>query len=216
MTEETIHLLQDIDMYRFFERGIRGGLTFTNVHQSKSHQSDTGNVHLVYIDQNNLYGSSLCKLLPHSEFTWLEGSDLEWFQNPDHILSLEDEGDFGYVLEVDLEYPSELHDSTADFPLAPESGLVTEEMFSPFMKDLLSKVQQQRGTNSGYKPCRKLLLTQYDKEKYICHFVILKFYLQMGLKLVRVHNVIKFRQKAFLEPYIKYNSMKRAQARNNF
>ena len=62
MTEEHIELLTDPLMYDFFERGIRGGLTFTNCHSQRSHQAlheGDLNTHLLYIDENNLYGSAL-------------------------------------------------------------------------------------------------------------------------------------------------------------
>ena len=59
-------------------------------------------------------------------------------------------------------------------------------------------------------------MTQHPKEKYVCHYVILKFYLSMGMRLVRVRSAIRFRQKRFVEPYIMYNSVKRASARNAF
>ena len=32
MTGESIDLLNDLEMYTFFERGIRGGMTFVNKH----------------------------------------------------------------------------------------------------------------------------------------------------------------------------------------
>ena len=221
-TGEKIDLLQDIDMVRMFERGIRGGLTFVNKHQVKARipelgNNQDGNIHLTYIDQNNLYGSSLCRPLPHSEFSWLDEEELKHFANSQHILDLEDEGEWGYLFEVDLSYPRELHTSTADFPLAPESGFIEEDMFSPFMKSYFTALCHARGKAScKYDPTRKLLLTQYDKEQYVCHFSILKFYLLMGMGLKRVRSAIRFRQKRFVEPYIRYNSERRACAQNAF
>ena len=216
-TDEKVHLLQDAEMYTMFERGIRGGLTFVNRHKVNE-VNDIGNknVHLIYIDENNLYGSALCKPLPHSDFTWVVGQDLQHFSNPNNIMNLSDESEWGYLFEVDLEYPSSIHDITADFPLAPESGTVTEEMFSPFMKDFYLKLASERGTTRKYQPTRKLLLTQYDKESYTVHYAILKFYLKMGMCLRTVRRAIRFRQKRWLEPYIKYNSERRALARNSF
>ena len=218
---DTIDLLQDIDMVRLFERGIRGGLTFVNKHRVEAHipeldNNQDGNVHLAYIDENNLYGSSLCRPLPHSEFSWVADSELENFSKSEEILKLEDEADYGYIFEVDLEYPRELHASTADFPLAPESDFVEEDMFSPFMKNFYDDLCTARGCDKRYKPYRKLLLSQYDKQYYVCHYSILKFYLLMGMRVVRVRSAIRFRQKRFVEPYIKYNSEKRALARNAF
>ena len=218
---ETIDLLTDIDMVRLFERGIRGGLTFVNKHQVEAripelNNNQDGNIHLAYIDQNNLYGSSLCRPLPHSEFTWVDADDLERLSNPSEILNLDDEADYGYLFEVDLDYPSELHATTADFPLAPEGGYIEYDMFSPFMTSFYHDMCVARGCKDEYRPYRKLLMTQFEKQYYVCHYSILKFYLSMGLRLVRVRSAIRFRQKRFVEPYIKYNSCKRAAARNAF
>jgi hypothetical protein len=129
---------------------------------------------------------------------------------------LEDEGYYGYLFEVDLEYPREIHAATGDFPFAPESDFVNEDMFSPFMKSYYASLCDARNATHKYAPYRKLLLTQYHKEKYVCHFAILKFYLLMGMRLVRVRSAIRFRQKRFVEPYIRYNSVKRASARSAF
>ena len=215
-TNEKIHLLQDAEMYSMFERGIRGGVTFVNRHKVTSQPSTPSNdkIILAYIDQNNLYGSALSKCLPHSEFRWADEDALTHFSDPSNILSLDDDGDQGYLFEVDLSYPSNLHDRTCDFPLAPESGSVSHEMFSPYMKELYKNLYDKDSTK--YRPCRKLLLTQLNKENYIVHFSILKFYLEMGLVLTKVHRIIIFKQKRWLEPYIAYNSQRRQQARNSF
>ena len=213
MTGERIHLLTDLEMYTFFERGIRGGMTFVNKHLVRSeniiHNNTELTQHLAYIDQNNLYGNALSKPLPHSEFCWVE--DHSVFTR-DFILGLDEEGEWGYTLEVDLGYPEHLHHSTADFPLAPESDEITDNMFSTFMKDF----HETLNPNKTYKSSRKLLLTQFNREHYFVHFAVLKFYLAMGLTLNKVHRVIKYKQKAWLREYIDYNSKQRALSNNDF
>ena len=213
MTGESIELLNDLEMYTFFERGIRGGLTYVNKHIVRNEAITYNNIeltqHLAYIDQNNLYGSSLSKPLPHSEFSWVE--DLNDFTR-EFILNLDEEGELGYTLEVDLGYPEHLHSKTADFPLAPEAGFITEEMFTNFMRIHY----QLTNPNTKYKSSRKLLLTQYNKEHYIVHFVILKFYLKMGLTLNKVHRIIKYKQKSWLKEFINFNSEQRARSTNDF
>ena len=68
---------------------------------------------IVYLDAKNLYGWAMSKGLPVGGFRWLAWDDVE------------NEG-FGCFLEVDLEYPLELHDEHNDFPLAPESLVLNE------------------------------------------------------------------------------------------
>ena len=49
---------------------------------------------------------------------------------------MDDEGNYGYLFEVDLEYARELHAATRDFPLGPESDFDAEDIniFIPFLK----------------------------------------------------------------------------------
>ena len=123
------------------------------------------------------------------------------------------------MLEVDLNYPPEIHAATADLPLAPEHLEVTESMWSPFMHHYYKHISQQwegSASKKKYKPCRKLLLTHYPKLHYVVHYRILKFYLRMGLELTQVHSIVKFRQSAYFKPYVMYNSGKRATCKNAF
>ena len=213
MSGTCIDLLKDIEMYTFFERGIRGGMTFINKHHIRNenitYQGKECSQHLAYIDQNNLYGNALRKPLPHSEFCWVE--DVNEFTR-DFILGLDEEGEWGYTLEVDLGYPEHLHHSTADFPLAPESGEITQDMLSEFMNSFYETLNPK----SHFKSSRKLLLTQYNKDHYIVHFTVLKFYLLMGLTLDKVHRIIKYKQKAWLKEYIDFNSQQRSLSSNDF
>ena len=208
-TKETIHLLQDPEQYTLFERGIRGGLTFTNKHLITS---GPGTI-LAYIDENNLYGNSLRQYLPHSNFEWCDEAEIQYFSDKDNILNIKDDNETGYLFEVDLNYPANIHDFTADYPLLPESGEITFDQFSPFMKDYYKLLH---GTDRKYTPTRKLLLTQYNKEAYIVHYSILKFYLSMGIELVRVRRAIKFTQKPYLKTYIDENSKRRQKSQNAF
>ena len=68
-------LLQEEEMYEFFEAGIRGGMTFVNTHHVKADNIEMGNpngsTYIAYWDKNNLYGNALSQLLPCSQFEWL-------------------------------------------------------------------------------------------------------------------------------------------------
>ena len=66
------------------------------------------NIYIVYLDANNLYGWAMSKPLPTHSFKWMKVSELETCEN------------HSCILEVDLEYPRNLHDLHSDYPLAPE------------------------------------------------------------------------------------------------
>ena len=72
------------------------------------------------------------------------------------------------MLEVDLEYPHELHDLHNDYLLAPE-------------KITVNKVE-------------KLIPNLGNKTNYILHYMNLKQYIDLGLKLTKIHRGIKFNQ----------------------
>ena len=96
----------------------------------------------------------------------------------------------GYILEVDVDYPSKLHKLHNDMPFLPER-----------MK--IDKTQ-------------KLVCNLRDKKKYVVHISILKQALDHGLKLKKVHRLIEFNQEAWLKKYIDMNTELRKKASNDF
>ncbi|GFS98165.1 uncharacterized protein TNCV_3924751 [Trichonephila clavipes] len=104
------------------EKGVRGGISqccnryaIANNRYMSNFNPDDEIKYLMYLDANNLYGYAMSKYLPLKDFVWSDNDLTE-----QDILNLSDESDVGYILEVDLEYPSDLHDKHSDFPLAPE------------------------------------------------------------------------------------------------
>ena len=108
-------------MLLMFEKGIRGGMCQAVLHHAKANTPYMGgefkknlpSSYLMYLDANNLYGVAMCDVLPTHGFRWVE--------NPDEIdvLGYED-GEDGYVLEVDVEYPKRLHNQHSELPFLPE------------------------------------------------------------------------------------------------
>ena len=124
---------------------------------------------IVYFDACNLYGWYMGQYLPIGGFMWVEVSEREdWAE---FILNLKDEQDVGYMFEVDLEYPEELHDLHDAYPLAPEKIEIKEEYLSEYQKEL--------GRGCGVKfGAEKLCVTLNYKERYTLHYRNLKQYLE--------------------------------------
>jgi hypothetical protein len=169
MTKEKLELLTDYDMLLMIENGIRGGISQCTNRYAKANHKYMGkkfnpskdSTFLAYLDANNLYGWAVSKYLPYGNFKWHD-------TNID-VMNIPDDSPKGYILEVDLSYPKELHDLHSDLPLLPENKIGNENL-------------------------PKLMTTLYDKEKYVIHYTRLKQCLKKGLKLEKIHKVVEFSQ----------------------
>lgn len=116
---------------------------------------------------------------------------------------------------VDLEYPEHLHDNHNDYPLAPERKFIPNEKLSPYAQRVLKKLHNSETLPSRAK-VGKILTTLEDKENYVVHYKTLQLYLQLGLKLKKIHKVLEFKQEAFMKPYVEFNSNMRQKATSTF
>ena len=116
----------------------------------------------------------------------------------------------GLILEVDLEYPKELHDLHNDYPLAAEKVKVNKDMLSNYCQEIANKFKVSTGL------VHKLIPTLSNKEKYVLHYRNLQLYADLGLKITKVHRVLEFNQSPWLKEYIDFNTQKRTNAKNAF
>ena len=68
----------------------------------------------------------------------------------------------------------------------------------------------------NYTKSKKLICDWTDKEKYLIHYRMLKFYVRHGMIVVKIHENISFKQSKWLESYISFNTQKRNSAKNDF
>ena len=108
---------------------------------------------------NNMYGLAMCKKLPYDDFKLYYGRIDE-----KRVMKYRDDDDTGYNLEVDLDYPTELHDSHKDYPLAPEIMNISENMLSQVQKDIH---KYYFGKDASDEKSNKLVLNVMDK-KEVC------------------------------------------------
>ena len=126
------------------------------------------------------------------------------------LATYEEDSKKGLILEVDLEYPPELHNLHNDYPLAPERIKVTTEMLSPYCETMKEKF------NISIGQVQKLIPTLSNKENYVLHYRNLQLYLDLGLKIKKVHRVLEFDQPPWLKQYIDFNTEKQKNATNSF
>ena len=158
------------------------------------------------VDANNLYGGVMQQYtLPQNSFELDEDITL------DSILSTSEDSIFGYILEVDLDYPEELHNSHSDFPLAPNRGAIKLEWFGEYQEELREKLGMRLVSKT-----KKFLQTLFNNEHYTLHYITLKLYVSLGLKVKKIYRVLKFHQSRWLAPYIELNTKSRMEAKNKF
>ena len=210
MTETELELISDVDMFQFIEKGMRGGISYianrygkANNKYIKNYNPEEVSKYIMYLDANNLYGWAMSQYLPTGGFKWLTEKEVD-------LSKYNDESEKGLILEVDLEYPEELHDLHNDYPLAPEKIKVTEDMLSPYCREIAEKFKVKVGL------VEKLVPTLSNKERYVLHYRNLQLYMSLGLKLTKIHRALEFDQSPWLKPYINLNTKKRAEAKNSF
>ena len=213
MTDIKLELMVDIDMFQFIEKGMRGGTSYianrygkANNKYMKNYDEKAPTKYIMYLDANNLYGWAMSQYLPTGNFKWLSQKRIR----KTNLGKYTENSDKGLILEVDLEYPQELHNLHNDFPLGPEKIKVNKNMLSDYCK----KISDKFNISSGL--VHKLIPTLNDKEKYILHYRNLQLYLSLGLKLKKIHRVLQFDQSPWLKQYIDFNTQKRTQAKNSF
>ena len=191
-TGVTLELFTDPEMLLFIDKRIRGGVAecsnryaeANNRYMGEYFDSSREESYLMYFDVNNLYGAAMSQYLPLDSF--------EWINERIDVNNVSDDSATGYILEVDLEYPKELHETHKDLPLCPVH-YVTSQRKIP-----------------------KLVTTLLPKKKYIIHYKNLKQCISLGMKLVKIHRILKFKQPLWLKPYIDLNTKLRKKSNNEF
>ena len=172
-------------MLLMIEGGIRGGIATISHRHAKANNEYMGtefdpadeSKFISYLDASNLYGWTMSKQLPTSGFKWMTDHELDDWKH------------LSCFLEVDLEYPEDLHELHNDYPLAPERIKI--------------------GT------VEKLIPNLNNKTNYVVHYENLKLYDSFGLKITKIHRGITFEESAWLEEYINLNTKLRIEAKTN-
>ena len=121
----------------------------------------------------------MSQYLPYSEFKWLNQKEIDSFD----VESIVENSSTGYIVEVDLNYPSQLHSMHNDYPLAPEKLEISQNMLSKYC----CNIANEYGIKIG--GVNKLITNLDNKSKYVVHYRNLQLYLSLGMKLTKVHRI---------------------------
>ena len=203
--------MSDIDMYLFTEKGLKRGISYITKRYSKVNNKYMNNYdptkpskYISYLDINNSYGWGVNQYLPYGGFNWLK--NVAKFD----VNSISEKRPIGYILEVDLEYPDELHKLHNDYPLVPEKLAIPYDMLSDYSKEIADEY--------GIKvsDVKKLIPKLGNKTNRVLHYRNLQSYLYLRMKLNKIHKALKFKQSNWMKKYIDFNTKKRTKAANSF
>ena len=183
-TEVELELITDPDMLLMVEKEIRGGICHAiigyakaNNKYMKNYDKNKESLFLENLDANNVYGWAMSQKVPANGFKFVRKVskiDANFIKNCD------EDTDKGYILEVDVKYPNNLHDLHSDLQFLPERMKI-------------------------YK-CIKLVCNLYDKKTYVVYIRSLKQALNHGIILNKVHRLIQCNQETWLKAYIDMNT----------
>ena len=177
MKKVELKLFSDLDMYTFFEKDMRGRVSYNfngynkaNNKYLKSHDPKQESKHIIYFDVNNVYGYAMSKFLPTSGFKWIDPKEF-------NVNKYTSDSSKECVPKVDLEYHKQLRELHNDYSLRPDKVEIKREI----LPDYQLKIANLYNIHIGN--VKKLVPNFSDKEKYVIYYESLQVYLRLGLKV---------------------------------
>ena len=203
ITKIELEKISNPDIHPFIEKGMRGGIRYVSKKYSKAnnkycpdYDKNKPENNIYYHDMNNLNGYAMSEYLPYGGFKWVKVNN----EAVNTILNKSDISLYGYFLDVDLDYPEELHDSHNDFPMAAEKIKIEDDMLSPYYSEIKKEYDIKTGG------INKLAPNLMPKKNYAVHYRNLQYYLSQGLILKKVHRILEFKQSDWMKLYIDFNT----------
>ena len=106
---------------------------------------------------------------------YLSCGRFKWLKNVDNfdVNSVSENSPIGYILQIDLEYPDELHLLHNDYPLASEKLAIPYGMLSDYCKKFADKYRIK------VNDVKKLIPNLGNKTSYVLHYRNLLLYLSL-------------------------------------
>ena len=101
-----------------------------------------------------------------------------------------------------------MHDILNDYPLAPGKINIPNEWLSDYCLKIAN------ADNITTRTVKKLVPNLMNKNNYVIHYRNLQQCLELGMKLKKIHRILKFKQSDWMRPYIDFNTQKRTISNN--
>ncbi|GBC08751.1 hypothetical protein RclHR1_08350021 [Rhizophagus clarus] len=167
-----------------------------------------------YVDATNLYGHSMSQYFPIRNYQW-EASQEYLLKNPamqkkylEKILNTRSDAKRGYFLNINAHFPFKTHDYLSDLPPAVENIAVGKDWLSPYNTELVNNLDGGR-----FSATEKLVPHLGLRKDYVIHYQELQYYVELGMVVDEVSEILSFDQTNWLEPYISFNTEKRNEAK---
>ena len=82
------------------------------------------------------------------------------------------------------------------------------------LSNYCKKITDEYGIKVG--DVKKLIPNLGNKTNYMFHYRNIQLYLSLGMKLTKIHNVLKFKESDWMKKYIDFNTEKRTNSANSF
>ena len=182
------------------EKGLRGGISYIAKRYAKANNKYIKNYNpkkfVTFLDMNNLYGLAMKVYLPQGGFKCLKNVD--GFD----VSSISKKSPIRYILEADLEYSDDLHALHNVYQLVPEKLAISYDMQSDYCKKSADKYEIKFGD------VKKSIPNLGNKTNYVLHYRNLQLCLSLGMRLTKIHRVLKFKQSDWTKKYIDFNTEK--------
>lgn len=204
--EMRLPLLSDPTMVALTRKMIRGGLCSAVKRVARTDETHT----LIYLDANSLYPHVMKDAFPCGEFEFVNipyvHNILEWMEH-----ELEKRGK-GAIFEVDLSYPPELGDYTKDYPFCPEHIETTRvDYLGSYVEHLLKEHMLER--KMQFKGLGQTIRNKYG---YAVYWKNLRWYIEHGMVLTKIHRVLRFDERPYMREYVELNTRLRREGDSEF
>ena len=219
---QSIPLITDPEMYRMIQMNIRGGICHASVCYVRANNKLLGSLYdptkptsyTMEVDANNLYGWAMSQEMPDGKFEWVSANECRTMEQQlnfaDGRIAIFDLGLFdhrvldekkSFILEVDLEYPPELHELDDDYPLAPDMMTIEPEITGEKQYNMRA---QYFGAACPFS--RKMICSFVLKKHYGVLGQPFRFYLDQEMRLVKIDRAIRFNSSLYFAGYIANNT----------